>query len=267
MPTVRRASSWSGAIVLPCVVVLALCCRAGERSPDPTAIPPDRSEPTMGDKTPTPHRVFMHAAATAPANDLREWLDREALSPTPRLVRLPLFVRRDAGGYSLRGARIGNAPDALEVVVDDSALGIGLGDRAAEHCGREREVCALVVDGYWRGLRDGERVLAVVSVRGPIDLAARDAATTVEIEVPVPQGAEHRPALDRATTINPGRNVSLRVYDLAAAPDEVVAFYAARLRGAVREESGAAVTFSSDGGRVTVEPLDTGTRITLLVRH
>ena len=262
-----RVPSWSGAVVIPCLIVLALCCGAEPHTPDPTAKPPARSEETMGDKTPTADRVFMRAVPTTPASGLREWLDAESLSPTPRLVRLPLLVRRDGAGYSLRGARIGSAPDALEVIVDDTALGVALSDRAAFHCGRERDVCALVVDGRWRGARDGELALAVVSVLGSIDTTAREAATTVEVEVPLPEGAVHQAVLDRATSLAPGKNFSVRVYDVAAAPAEVVAFYAGRLRGAARETAGSTVAFASDGGRVTVEAHDTGTRITLIVRR
>jgi hypothetical protein len=68
------------------------------------------------------------------------------------------------------------------------------------------------------------------------------------------------------TSLAPGQNVMVRVYDVAAAPAEVVAFYRDRLRGAAQDTSGPTVTFSTDGGSLRIEPVGTGTRIQLVFR-
>jgi len=94
--------------------------------------------------------VFVQGPALVPKDKLVEWLDAQKLDGKPRLVRLPIVLPKGQLGYDISKARIGGAADALEIYANDSALGVGLADRAADQCD-DAPTCAFRVEGYWRG--------------------------------------------------------------------------------------------------------------------
>lgn len=102
-------------------------------------------------------RRFVRGAAAADGEALLVWLEGQA----GRRLRLPVVLGRGAAGFSLRGARVGGGGGALTIRCEDSALGVGLDDRARQACG-DAPTCALWLEGYWRG--GEERVFAVVKV-------------------------------------------------------------------------------------------------------
>ena len=82
---------------------------------------------------------------------------------------------------------------------------------------------------------------------------------------PIPAGARKNTALGGATTIAPGKNYTLVVYDVDSAVDAVSAFYGKHLPEAARTEEGNEVRFSTRGGTIKLARLDHGTRITLVI--
>ena len=92
-----------------------------------------------------------------------------------------------------------------------------------------------------------------------------DAPLAREQGFPIPTGARKNTALGGATTLAPGKNYTLVVYDIEAAIDTVSAFYGKQLPAAARTEDGNEVRFSTRGGTVKLARLDNGTRITLVI--
>ena len=92
-----------------------------------------------------------------------------------------------------------------------------------------------------------------------------DAPLAREQGFPIPAGARKNTALGGATTLAPGKNYTLVVYDVDSAIDTVNAFYGKQLPEAVRTEEGNEVRFSTRGGTVKLARLDSGTRITLVI--
>lgn len=138
--------------------------------------PPDPEEvaaiEAMADAT--AERRFVAGVPTRPGEALAAWLEQRRIDG--RRVRLPVVLVRGIVGFSLRGARIGGG--SLTIDCDDSALGIGLADRARDCCG-DAETCALWLEGHWRG--GDERVFAVVKTGEALsDEALVDAVAEVE---------------------------------------------------------------------------------------
>ena len=129
------------------MVVVALLAGCGK---SPTVDKPSGN----GSMNKTPSKgsgaAFVQGASLTPNDKLVEWLDKQKLDGKPRLVRLPLVLPKGQLGYDISKARIGGSPDALEIYADDSALGVGLADRAADNCD-DAPTCAFWVEGYWRG--------------------------------------------------------------------------------------------------------------------
>lgn len=121
--------------------------------------------------TPTPTIVFDDGPEVRPAAALLKWLDAVGKEKPERLVRLPVTL--ELGVLGVKGARVGDLP----VSVVDSALGVGLWDRARQACGQETS-CTLWVVGFWRG--------------GKLD--ARDTGGVVE------GGAARRAGVEKART-------------------------------------------------------------------
>ena len=82
---------------------------------------------------------------------------------------------------------------------------------------------------------------------------------------PIPAGARKNTALGGATTLAPGKNYTLVVYDVDSAIDLVSAFYGKHLPDAARTEEGNELRFSTRGGTIKLARLDSGTRITLVI--
>lgn len=122
-------------------------------------------------------RRFVVGAAALPAAALLAWLERQG----GRRLRLPVVLARGPVGFRLGEARVGGEADALTIRCSDSALGIGLDERARYAAG-EAPTCALWLEGFWRG---GEgRVFAVVKVCEPIAAEAL-AVAAAEVEAPL----------------------------------------------------------------------------------
>ena len=92
--------------------------------------------------------TFVKGAALTPKDKLVQWLDSQKRNGEPRLVRVPVVLRKIDGMYDISKARLGTAADALELYVNDASLGVGLADRAGQQDG---ETAAFLVEGYWRG--------------------------------------------------------------------------------------------------------------------
>lgn len=109
-------------------------------------------------------------------------------------------------------------------------------------------------------------VLLIVTI--PVaggDGGKSDAPVAREQGFPIPAGARKNTALGGATTLAPGKNYTLVVYDIEAAIDIVSAFYGTQLPEAVRMEEGNEVRFSTRHGTIKLGRLDNGTRITLVI--
>jgi hypothetical protein len=116
----------------------------------------------------TSERTFVRGIPTTPVDAVDAWMTSKQVGGKPRLLRLPMFLERGTFGFSAGGAGLGNGPDALEVYCDDLALGIGLAERARQLCDG-KQVCALWLEGYWRGSVRGQATFAVTWVEGPIE--------------------------------------------------------------------------------------------------
>jgi hypothetical protein len=128
------------------------------------------SESTMNktsQRGPTP--VFEKGAALSPKDKLVEWLEGAKLDGKPRLLRAPIVIGRGQVGFDISKAKLGE----LEISIDDSAMGVGLADRAEQKCG-DAQTCTFLVEGYWRG---GNQ-LAV----NKAEVLTGNAPTVVEVE-------------------------------------------------------------------------------------
>lgn len=122
---------------------------------------------------------FDKGADLLPTDKLIAWLDGQKRGEEPRLIRVPLVVPFVDGMFDVSKARLGAAEGALEVYANDTALGVGLADRAQQKCGQE--ACAFLVEGYWRGQQAGAYELEV----NKAELLAKDLlgqATFAEVQ-------------------------------------------------------------------------------------
>jgi hypothetical protein len=107
-------------------------------------------------------------------------------------------------------------------------------------------------------------LLVTIPVAGG-DGGKSDAPVAREQGFPIPAGARKNASLGGATTLAPGKNYTLVVYDIESAIDAVAAFYGKHLPDAMRTAEGNEVRFSTPGGTVKLARLDKGTRITLVI--
>lgn len=124
--------------------------------------------------------TFERGASLTPTGALLTWLDAKTRDGEPRLLRLPLVLSRAEVGFSTRGVRLGAASDALSLYANDAALGIGLADHASA-IAKTAPTCALWVEGYWRGQREGEYTFDVVKIDGPWEAGPGASPTHVEV--------------------------------------------------------------------------------------
>ncbi|MEJ7601058.1 MAG: hypothetical protein WKG01_24355 [Kofleriaceae bacterium] len=110
--------------------------------------------------------AFVQGAALSPGDQLAAWLDAQKLGNEGKLLRLPVVLAKGQVGFQLRGAKLGTGADALTVDLDDTALGIGLGNRARK-CSLDG-VCAFLVEGYWQGKQGDAYKLRVVKAGEPL---------------------------------------------------------------------------------------------------
>jgi hypothetical protein len=91
------------------------------------------------------------------------------------------------------------------------------------------------------------------------------APATWENEFPIPAGARSNESLGGATSLAPGRNFTIKVYDTEAAIEAMIAFYDYHLPAAKRERGVQEARFSGAGGHVKLSRRGKGTRITLTI--
>jgi hypothetical protein len=108
-------------------------------------------------------------------------------------------------------------------------------------------------------------LLLVTSPAAGGDGGKGDAPIAREQGFPIPAGARRNASLGGATTLAPGKNYTLVVYDTESTVDTVSAFYGKHLPEAARTEEGNEVRFSTRRGTVKLARLDSGTRITLVI--
>jgi hypothetical protein len=92
-----------------------------------------------------------------------------------------------------------------------------------------------------------------------------EGAATYEHGIPIPAGARRNDSLGGASSIAPGKNYTLVVYDVETPIESVTAFYGTRLAGAKQSSEGHEVRFSTQRGTVKLARFDKGTRITLVI--
>ncbi len=88
--------------------------------------------------------------------------------------RVPLDVEVSPLGAG--SGHLGFADDRIAVILDDTALGIGLADRALTWCGTAATTCAMWVWGQWQ---DG--TLMVTRAECAIDDASKPFATNIHV--------------------------------------------------------------------------------------
>jgi len=133
-------------------------------------------------KTPDAGSSFDGAQPLTPADKLLAWLDEQKRIDEPRLLKLPVVLAKGAMGYGTANAKIGDAPDAITVFLDDSALGMGIADRARSCNGKPR--CAMLVEAYWAGKgAAGDLELRVMRV---IEIIEGDVPKIAQVEAPGP---------------------------------------------------------------------------------
>jgi hypothetical protein len=84
------------------------------------------------------------------SSDLVTWMDSQKRGKEARLLRLVIVLPKGNMGFDISKAKIGS----VEVYANDSALGIGLANRAEQKCA-DAATCAFQVEGYWRGKQMG----------------------------------------------------------------------------------------------------------------
>ena len=87
--------------------------------------------------------TFIDGPALSPSTELLEWLKSDG---SDQLLKLPVEVSRSVLGVT--GGTLGWGDDALQLKLDDTAMGVGLFDRLPQHCGDEGP-CHVWLEGYW----------------------------------------------------------------------------------------------------------------------
>ena len=130
------------------VGLIACSSKHPQQDPRAPATGSDASGSGSMMKTPGPTAggTFVQGAALSPGDKLVAWLDGQKLGGEGKLLRLPVVLAKGQVGFQLRGAKLGTAGDAVTVDLDDTALGIGLGNRARK-CAQDG-VCAFLIEGY-----------------------------------------------------------------------------------------------------------------------
>jgi hypothetical protein len=91
------------------------------------------------------------------------------------------------------------------------------------------------------------------------------AAAAWEHGFPVPRAARRNESLGGATSVAPGKNYTLIVYDVDSGIEAMTTFYAYHLPEAKRVAEGREVKFSTPAGHVRLARIGKSTRITLAI--
>lgn len=81
---------------------------------------------------------------SAPPAELIAWFEAQARNGEPRMTRVPIVMKREAFGFTMRRVTIGS----IDARVSDPALGISIVMRTHACTG---ETCSFIVEGFWRG--------------------------------------------------------------------------------------------------------------------
>jgi hypothetical protein len=110
-------------------------------------------------------------------------------------------------------------------------------------------------------------LLGLVALVAGCELSAQEIplAAAWEQGFPVPSGARRNEPLGGATSIAPGKNYTLIVYEVDSGVDVMTAFYAHHLPAAKRALESEEVRFFASGGYVRLARVGKGTRITLVI--
>lgn len=99
---------------------------------------------SMTDAAPS---AWTKGVAVTPTDQLLTWLDAQKRDGEALLIKVPVVVGKGFGpGFDISNSKIGE----LEVVLDDTALGVGVADKAMSFC-RGKDSCAMWLEGYWKG--------------------------------------------------------------------------------------------------------------------
>lgn len=164
-------------IACAALAALVACSRPAERSGSQAAAPANHGDampPPQIPKTPEPPRSFTDGPPIEPPDQLLRWLETTASAePRPR-IRLPVAVRfRDSSRIGLDGGHIGVTPavlpSAIQVALDDTAMGISLLDRVRAACpDAAQTACVVWLEGTWAGGPEHRfQVLALVGANPP----------------------------------------------------------------------------------------------------
>ena len=104
--------------------------------------------PTLNHMPTAPVNWQRGPALTSAPLELLTWFEAQTDNGNARLTRVPVVLHKRATGWSTTGAQIG----ALEVHLNDAALGIGMAMRALA-CAQDQ--CAFLVEGWFRGVVNG----------------------------------------------------------------------------------------------------------------
>lgn len=125
-------------------------------------------------KTPEPERTFVDGPPIDPPGGLLEWLEKTASAEPRRRIRLPVVVQFvDAHRMGISGGFIGLEPavlpGAIQLKLDDTAMGVSLLDRVRTACPADDQTsCPVWLDGTWQGGPDRRfQVLRLVDVIPP----------------------------------------------------------------------------------------------------
>lgn len=137
------------AVTLPLILCAAVAAHAGE--------PPIVQRAEAQAMQPSPQIAFSPGPELLPADALRAWLEEQGAKDPKPMLRLPVVLSFEQGlVMGISRAWIGVLPQppdgAVLLRLDDSALGISLPDRVAEHCAPDATTCALWLDGTWGSL-------------------------------------------------------------------------------------------------------------------
>ena len=111
------------------------------------------------------------AQALSPKADALKWLGQAQTAGTS--FRVPVEI--NVSPLGLAGGSLGFADDRIAIKLDDSALGIGLADRAHDWCG-DAPTCAMWVWATWQN-----GTLVVSKAEQAIQQADRATATHIHV--------------------------------------------------------------------------------------
>jgi hypothetical protein len=137
--------------------------------------------PPLALKTTDSYGTFTRGPSLYPPERLIAWLDNQVKDGRPRLVRLPVILGLGQVNFSIRGANVGTGAYVLELDCNDSALGVGLAERARQAC-KGQQTCALWLEGRWRGKKDDRFTFDVTRVHAPILPDGLAGADYVQVE-------------------------------------------------------------------------------------